>query len=206
MIEGLFIFTWLVGAAYMLRKDKSISGIGRTWYGGNSGYQGYSMSKRAVEAREEGRYPKTDFKKVYGINDATLNALVELNVISNNEWHHTSKYGNKTKFYSWIDDDYIPLFEGNKKEIQALIKNKQYAEVADIFNVSYDDDDYGTANVQVGDRVQSAIYENITGKVVDTGPKIITIEVTERFSNGRELTTTDFQDRFLFRNNWIKLL
>lgn len=203
-MNGLFIFTGLVGAAYMLKKDKSISGIGRTWYGGNSGYQGYSMSKRAVEAREEGRYPKTDFKKVYGINDATLNALVELNVISNDEWHHTSKYGNKTKFYSWIDDDYIPLFDENKKEIQALIRNKQYAEVADIFNVSYDD--YGTANVQVGDRVQSAIYENITGKVVDVGPKIITIEVTERFPNGRELTTTDFQYRFLFRNNWIELL
>ncbi|MBR5898580.1 MAG: hypothetical protein IKZ14_03835 [Muribaculaceae bacterium] len=36
-------------------------------FGGNSGYVGYSMSKRAAEAREEGRYPKTDFKKVYRI-------------------------------------------------------------------------------------------------------------------------------------------
>lgn len=31
--------------------------------GGNSGYVGYSMSKRAVSARNEGAYPKTDFKK-----------------------------------------------------------------------------------------------------------------------------------------------
>lgn len=48
-MNGLFIFIGLLGAAYMLKKDKSISGIGRTWYGGNSGYQGYSMSKRAVK-------------------------------------------------------------------------------------------------------------------------------------------------------------
>lgn len=32
-------------------------------FGGNSGYVGYSMSKRALNARNEGSYPKTDFKK-----------------------------------------------------------------------------------------------------------------------------------------------
>lgn len=204
-MNELLIISGLLGAAYMLRKNKSISGIGRTWYGGNSGYQGYSMSKRAVEAREEGRYPKTDFKKVYSINDATLNALVELNIISNNEWHHTSKYGNKTKFYSWIDDEYIPLFEENKKEIQALIKNKQYAEVADIFNVPYNGD-YDTADVQVGDRLQFANYENITGKVISVGPKYITIEKTELFPNGKGLTYTIQEPRNFFSNEWIKLL
>lgn len=201
-MNGLFIFIGLLGAAYMLKKDKSISGIGRTWYGGNSGYKGYSMSKRAVEAREEGRYPKTDFKKVYGINDATLNALVELNVISNDEWHHTSKYGNKTKFYSWIDDDYIPLFDENKKEIQALIKNKQYAEVADIFNVPYNGD-YDTADVQVGDRLQCTIYKDMTGKVIGLSPKNITIEVTQLLPNGSEYTYTTPEPRYSFRRNWL---
>lgn len=204
-MNELLIISGLLGAAYMLRKNKSISGIGRTWYGGNSGYQGYSMSKRAVEAREEGIYPKTDFKKVYGINDATLNALVELNVISNNEWHHTSKYGNKTKFYSWIDDDYIALFEESKKEIQALIKNKQYAEVADIFNVPYNGD-YDTADVQVGDRLQSKNYENITGKVISVGPKYITIEKTELFPNGKGHTYTIQEPRNFFNKEWIELL
>ena len=34
--------------------------------GGNSGYVGYSMSKRAAEAKEKGRFPKTQFVKEYG--------------------------------------------------------------------------------------------------------------------------------------------
>ena len=58
--------------------------------GGNRGYVGYSMSKRAAQAREEGRYPKTDFKKVYNISDKTLKALVLAGIIDDNEWHHTS--------------------------------------------------------------------------------------------------------------------
>ena len=58
--------------------------------GGNSGYVGYSMSKRAEQAREEGRYPKTDFKKVYNISDKTLKALVSAGIIDDNEWHHAS--------------------------------------------------------------------------------------------------------------------
>ena len=36
-------------------------------FGGNSGYVGYSMSKRALNARNEGSYPKTDFKKEYSV-------------------------------------------------------------------------------------------------------------------------------------------
>lgn len=39
----------------------------RTVFGGNSGYVGYSMSKRAAEAKEEGRYPKTEFRGVMDI-------------------------------------------------------------------------------------------------------------------------------------------
>lgn len=70
-------------------------------YGGNSGYVGYSMSKRAAEAREEGRYPKSDFKKVYDMPQATLDALVNAGVINDKEWHHTSVYGNETTFYGW---------------------------------------------------------------------------------------------------------
>lgn len=61
--------------------------------GGNSGYMGYSMSKRAAEAREEGRFPKTDFKKEYDMPQQTLDALVAAGVIDNSKWHHTSKYG-----------------------------------------------------------------------------------------------------------------
>lgn len=61
------------------------------------------MSKRATEAREEGRYQKTDFKKEYNVPQQTLEALVEAGIIDNSEWHHTSKMGNRTTFYGWAE-------------------------------------------------------------------------------------------------------
>ena len=76
----------------------------RQWYGGNSGYVGYSMSRRAAEAREEGRFPKTDFKKEYHVSEHALKALVRTGFIDGSEWHHTSKYGNRTPFYGWTDE------------------------------------------------------------------------------------------------------
>ena len=92
-------------------------------FGGNSGYVGYSMSKRAEQAREEGRYPKTDFKRIYGITDKMLTALVESGIVSNNEWHHTSKFGNKTTFYSFENQGAIDFFNENKDRIKEAIKN-----------------------------------------------------------------------------------
>ena len=76
----------------------------RNYYGGNSGYVGYSMSVRAAEAREDGKYPKGDFCKEYKVSPAALNALVEARLIDDTEWHHTSMYGNCTTFYAWVND------------------------------------------------------------------------------------------------------
>ena len=97
----------------------------REWYGGNSGYVGYSMSKRAAQAREEGRFPKTDFKKEYGVTEKSFNALVKIGAIDDSEWHHTSKYGNKTTFYRWDDDLYESVYRDNKAEIDKLARAYQ---------------------------------------------------------------------------------
>ena len=91
-------------------------------FGGNSGYVGYSMSKRAAEAREEGRLPKTDFKKEYGVGAKAFDALVDAGIISDGEWHHTSMYGNKTTFYSWAEDGFADFYAEHKKEIDAAAK------------------------------------------------------------------------------------
>ena len=123
----------------------------RNWYGGNSGYSGYSMSNRAVEAREEGRFPKTDFKKVYGIDDRTLDVFTDFGIIDNTEWHHTSKYGNKTNFYSWVDDDDIKIYEDNMDLVKSLIRRNRFIEIANLFNIQYDS--YGTEDIQVGDHI-----------------------------------------------------
>ena len=90
--------------------------------GGNSGYVGYSMSKRAVEAKEEGRFPKTQFVKEYGVPAAHLDALVAAGIISNDEWHHTSKFGNKTPFYGWVEDGFLQAYNDNKAAIEEIIE------------------------------------------------------------------------------------
>lgn len=90
--------------------------------GGNSGYVGFSMSKRAAEAKEEGRFPKTQFVKEYGVPAAHLDALVAAGIISNDEWHHTSKFGNKTPFYGWVEDSFLQAYNDNKAAIEDIIE------------------------------------------------------------------------------------
>ena len=85
--------------------------------GGNSGYVGYSMSKRAKQARADGRFPKTDFKREYKVSESSLQALSRIGIISDNEWHHTSSYGNKTTFYGWVNEGYAEYYLDHKKEI-----------------------------------------------------------------------------------------
>ena len=97
----------------------------RTVFGGNSGYVGYSMSRRAAQAREDGKFPKTDFKKEYKVKEDSLKALVDAKVIDDSEWHHTSMYGNRTTFYQWDEPEYADIYAENKKEIDAMIANKE---------------------------------------------------------------------------------
>ena len=94
----------------------------RTVFGGNSGYVGYSMSKRAAEAKEEGRYPKTEFRREYHITAKSLDMLTSLGFIDDSEWHHTSMYGNKTHFYGWVEDELADDYLKHKKEIDTLCK------------------------------------------------------------------------------------
>jgi hypothetical protein len=65
----------------------------------NSGYIGYSMSVRAVEARRSGQLPATDLANwarrwFPGVTAADVAA-----VLSASSWHHTSKNFNATNFY-----------------------------------------------------------------------------------------------------------
>lgn len=83
-------------------------------FGGNSGYVGYSKSKRAVAAEERGLRNASQMnaefaKEVNSIieertgkpSKLTLKAIkAALPDIKADEWHHTSKFGNKTNYYS----------------------------------------------------------------------------------------------------------
>jgi hypothetical protein len=102
-------------------------------FGGNSGYVGYSMSVRALNAKNDGRYPKTQFKKEYSISEKTLNVLVDLDIISDKEWHHTSKYGNRTTFYSWVEESSFECFIQNKSIISSFIRKNQLDKIIELF-------------------------------------------------------------------------
>ena len=102
-------------------------------FGDNSGYVGYSMSKRAAQAREEGRFPKTDFKKEYGVTDKALDALVKAGLVNNTEWHHTSMYGNKTHFYGWDEGFYADIYAEQKKQIDKLAREGKVDEISKLF-------------------------------------------------------------------------
>lgn len=128
-------------ALALLGKRKQSAGVGATrqLYGGNSGYQGYSMSKRAVWAREDGEYPKTDFKKIYQVPEDTFRVLSMARgsvyggrIIDEAGWHHTSKYGNKTTFYAWGDEETRDAYYAHKKEIDKLCK--EYRQLKDPIN------------------------------------------------------------------------
>lgn len=112
--------------------------MGRRYYGGNSGYIGYSMSVRAFEARREGRFPKTDFKKVYVMSDKVLNILVGMGYVSNDEWHHTSKYGNMTVFYSFCDESCKSCWDEKSDEIKRLARKNNIDEIRKVFD-DYED-------------------------------------------------------------------
>jgi len=61
--------------------------------GGNSGYVGYSMSKRAEQAYDDG-------KLTYSKLPIWAKRMVDSGMATTNEWHHTSSYGNKTSFFN----------------------------------------------------------------------------------------------------------
>lgn len=85
----------------------------------NSGYDGYSMSNRAREAYDDGEKPLSKWRKSdiidrvleiqedFEVENFTKSDLqtVKKDVLVNyflekSSWHHTSKYMNKTEFYS----------------------------------------------------------------------------------------------------------
>lgn len=195
--------------AIAIKTNRSVNGVGssRRWYGGNSGYQGYSMSNRAVEAREEGRFPKTDFKRVYGMTDRELRVLVDLGAISDKEWHHTSKFGNKTTFYGWDDlyDEYINLWNDQRGFIKKLIKENDFQALADLFDLEYKP--YNTDLVKTGDKLVPkydwwGFGELIDAQVTDVFPNHITYNVTVKLKNGETMDTSNTIDRYGFGVNW----
>lgn len=100
----------------------------------NSGYSGYSMSNRAVDAYEDGEMPLSKWTKKMIIREVVEHehfteeelmkypkkVLAEY-FLFESSWHHTSKFCNATDFYS-IDEDIAE--EGSIEELEEI--NKRY--------------------------------------------------------------------------------
>ncbi len=95
-----------------LSEDKDL--MFRPVFGGNRGYVGYSKSVRAVEAEERGLKSVSQMDRDFAdevsrmvseeLGEETMLTLKEVREAAKagryDEWHHTSVYGNKTKYYS----------------------------------------------------------------------------------------------------------
>lgn len=100
----------------------------------NSGYHGYSMSKRAVEAYQNGEMPLSKWNKKellsriekFGVDINTLSKFSKEALqdcfLYNSSWHHTSNMFNRTNFYT-INDYTIQVFLDYPEEI---LKSLQY--------------------------------------------------------------------------------
>lgn len=67
-----------------------------------AGYDGYSQSWNAIEAKERNHWPLTEaierVSAAAGVTKAKARRALKANGPS--EWHHTSKFYNRTDFYS----------------------------------------------------------------------------------------------------------
>ncbi|MBQ9705550.1 MAG: hypothetical protein IJV55_05105, partial [Paludibacteraceae bacterium] len=91
-------------------------------FGGNRGYVGYSKSRRAVDAERRGLRSKSQMDKSFaeevngilrerGAEEVSLSKIKKaLGDIRADEWHHTSKFGNRTDYYSaeTVADHFTP--------------------------------------------------------------------------------------------------
>lgn len=102
-------------------------------YNMNSGYDGYRMSKRAVEAYEAGQMPMSNWtkddiiKKVSEYEVFTEEVLKRYSksvlaeyFLKRTSWHHTGTYCNETDFYSINDDTAI---NGTPEVLDEIKKN-----------------------------------------------------------------------------------
>lgn len=114
--------------------------VGRP-FGGNSGYVGYSKSKRAVDAERRGLRNKSQMdgsfadevnaliqEKNPGAPKVTLKRIKDaLGGMRADEWHHTSMYGNRTDYYSaeTVAEYFTPETDAGKTERERVEEKRQ---------------------------------------------------------------------------------
>ena len=148
----------------------------RTVYGGNSGYVGYSKSKRAVQAEEEGKRSVSNFDRpfVESVNEILQSVGAEGITIAESkrlakktradEWHHTSMYGNKTNYYSPETIAYAAMNESQRAAYDQR-KNAEWEEEVKAFHE------------ELEKRAEQALKEKERQKTIEEARKVAIKEV-----------------------------
>lgn len=172
-VIALAVGAWLLGN----RMKKTNESIGRTWFGGNSGYDGYSKSNRAIEAENRGLRNKSQMNKEFAeevneiLQELQPGKKVTLKAIKDNltdmiadEWHHTSMYGNKTNYYSaetvaeyFATHDIVDRRKvenerlAKEREIREYFLNKGFDKVSYEYGIVYVEKDGKTTSTFIDD-------------------------------------------------------
>lgn len=188
----------------------------------NSGYVGYSMSLRAMEAYEDGEMPKSKWSKkamlgaIYGQVEDEVNADEFMDWVSrmkkdemfddffeNSSWHHTSKYFNETDFYAVNEDkvqQYHYLFSLNENERKTAIHDlEELSAVNALLDKNRDArhkivDDYGIRSQEYVEQAQ-----NFCGSVKESG----ILDAPSDMSIGEWLNAhPEYREKQGERNGW----
>lgn len=155
-------------------------------FGGNSGYVGYSKSKRAVDAESRGLRNQSQMDSSFAdrVNEliqanfpnapkVTLKQIKDaLDNIHADEWHHTSVYGNRTNYYSaeTIAEYFTPETEDAKRqrESEEQLKAERIELTTEIEKEVFEavPHEYKTFN-RNGYDFESAFYRTTDGNLVE---------------------------------------
>ena len=146
----------------LLDENTQDDNLYRYIFGGNSGYVGYSKSRRAVDAENRGLRSKSGMDKAFA---EKVNSIIEerggkrvslaqikkaTDEVKADEWHHTSMYGNRTNYYS------------AETLADYFIEDPEIAAIEKAFNAVRER--YYTAERVLGNYIR----DNIANTVVDT--------------------------------------
>lgn len=97
----------------------------RKWvhYGGNYGGE-YSRSRRAEEAEQAGRYPRTRAAKALGITVQEFKALQSFGSYYPSEWHHVGRYAAQVTYYD--PDELLARVQERWVEIDTIYSNDNH--------------------------------------------------------------------------------
>lgn len=178
----------------------------RNYNRASSGYIGWSESIRSHTAKECGIYPKTQFKKEYHISEKLFQEILAADGFDE-EWHHTSKYFNKTNFYKWNETGIEMLackdFDKHFDTIIAFMENADEYFVN--FESWYEDLwEHGCQCIPLIDLVRDFMFveqDDERRKIEDERLRYINIEWTLRWAANTGAAVRSLAEGFYFNIN-----